>query len=590
MSNVNWDLTYLFKDRNEFLLELEGLKSIILTLKDYQGKLANEEKLKDFLYLQLELECKIGKAYMYAHLKSDLNKKDVESLTDFGMCQNLLYLLNNNLSFVEPEIILIGKDKILKVINSDEKLKQYNFYFEKIFRMEKYILSDKEESILSICSKSMNASSNLYSSLAVSDSENKEVILKDGTKVLVTQGNWSSLVCNAKCEEDKQTIFEALYEKYDKHKNTFAQIYQNVMDSNLAVMQARGYNSILESFLYHNNIDPKVYETLVKVARNENSALKKYISLRKEYLGLKEYHTYDRFAQLAKSDKKYDYEEAKKLFFASIEKFPEDFKKKAFMALEDGFVDVYEKDGKRTGAYSSSQTNLRPYILLNYAGELDDVFTVAHEAGHSIHSLYAMENNPEMLQGYTIFVAEIASTFNEHNLLDYLMNSGSLDKNDKIYLIQKAIDSIVSTFYRQTLFADYELEVSKMVEKGTPLNHEVLSNVMIKLYSDYYGIDITKENVKKFVWAYIPHLFYTPFYVYQYATSFAASFKLYDGVAKGEEGAFDRYVGLLKMGGSKYPMDEALESGIDFTKEETFLAVTKRMEYLVDELEKLLKE
>ena len=218
------------------------------------------------------------------------------------------------------------------------------------------------------------------------------------------------------------------------------------------------------------------------------------------------------------------------------------------------------------------------------------MFTIAHEAGHSIHTLYTHEAQPSKLQQYTIFVAEIASTFNEHLLLDHLIKSGNTSKDEKIMLLQKAIDEIVATFYRQSLFATYEYEVSKMVEKDEPIDHEVLSALMIKLYKKYYGIDISKEKVKQYVWAYIPHLFYTPFYVYQYATSFAASFALYSAVKENRPGAFDNYVNLLKSGGSKYPIDQAREAGIDFSKKETFMAVVDRLNELVDLLEKELFE
>lgn len=221
---------------------------------------------------------------------------------------------------------------------------------------------------------------------------------------------------------------------------------------------------------------------------------------------------------------------------------------------------------------------------------MDDVFTVAHEAGHSIHSMYAAANQPAMLQHYTIFVAEIASTFNEHALLDYFMSSSETTKEEKIMLLQKAIDEIIATFYRQTLFADYELRAHELVEKNQPINYEVLSQIMIDLYKQYYGFDLTKEQYKEFVWAYIPHLFYTPFYVYQYATSFAASFKLYKDVQEGVPGAFEKYTNLLKSGGSKYPVEQAKDAGVDFTKKETFMAVVERMDMLVSELEKLLTE
>ena len=221
---------------------------------------------------------------------------------------------------------------------------------------------------------------------------------------------------------------------------------------------------------------------------------------------------------------------------------------------------------------------------------MEDVFTLAHESGHSIHTLYTEEAQPVVKQNYTIFVAEIASTFNEHNLLDYLMTSGELSKNDKIALLQKAIDQICGTFYRQTLFGQYEYEVAKIAEKGEPIDYSVLSSEMIKLYKQYYGIDISEEKVKPLVWAYIPHLFYTPFYVYQYATSFTASMLIYENVKKGVPGAFDNYIKMLKSGGSTYPIDEVKIAGVDLTKKEAFECVTRRMNELVDQLEKLLSE
>ena len=426
--------------------------------------------------------------------------------------------------------------------------------------------------------------------MSVGDYAPKKVTLKDGSEVEVNQANWTTLVTNAKCEEDKQTIFESLYSWYDEHKNVYGEIYNATVQSQLAEMKARGYSSILEEHLYRNNIPEAVFHNLIEVASTHAAPLHKYLEIRRKYLGLEKYRTYDRFTQLAKSDKTYTYEEARELFFKSIEKFPEDFQKKARDVSSDGYVDVYHQPGKRTGAYSSGGENIHPYILLNFNGELDDVFTLAHESGHSVHTLYSMEAQPVMKQNYTIFVAEIASTFNEHNLLDYLMESGTLSKNDKIALLQKSIDEIMSTFYRQTLFGHYEYEIAKMAEEGKPLNYQVFCDKMIELYKTYYGIDISEEKVKPFVWAYIPHLFYTPFYVYQYATSFTASMLIYENVKKGKEHAFENYIEMLKTGGSTYPIDEVKIAGVDLTKKEAFLAVTDRMEQLVNELEKLLNE
>ena len=491
----------------------------------------------------------------------------------------------NQTKQIISKTLFLGKEFL---VTDTIAVEQFNIVENEVKEIKASNAANKEE-LLSYYAPLSSAGSELYSSLAVADGKGETVTLTNGESVVVTGGNYRALIQDSKCPEDRKIIFEAVYKVFDTHKNTFANIYKTVLDADKATYKSRNYSSSLEAHLDRNNIPTSVYHTLVEVAGNCNESLKKYIKLRKEILGLDEYHTYDRFLTLASSDKKYSYETSCELFFEAIKWLPVDFKEKACEVLRDGFVDVLEREGKRSGAYSSSMANLHPFILLNHDETLDSAFTVAHEAGHSIHSMYAAENQPTMLQNYTIFVAEIASTFNEHALLDYFLGSSDATKDEKIMVIEKAIDSIMSTFYRQTLFAEYELIAHDMNEKGLPINHEVLSKIMVDLYKKYYDLDIDKEVVKKFVWAYIPHLFYTPFYVYQYATSFAASFKLYKDVKEGIPGAFERYIGLLSSGGSKYPMEQAKEAGVDFTQKETFMAVVERMDYLLKELEELLK-
>ena len=585
---MNWNLTVIFKTKEDFEKEFESVSKLVDEVKQYEGKLGDFASFKKYYLIQKEFEERGSKLYLYAHLSSDLNKKDVENAAMVQKCMMLFANLNEATSFETPEILALGKEKVMNFVEKDEELKPFKFIFEKTFHQTEHILSKPEERILSITSPAISKGGDLYSMLAVADGVN-ETINVQGKDYTVTHGNWSDLINEFKDEDDQRKVFEAIFKKYEKNKNTYAAIYDAIMESDKAIMKARGYDSILNVHLFHNNIPTKVYENLVEVAGSNTEYIKKYIQLRKEYLGIKKYCTYHRFLSLAESNKKYEFKDALDLFFKSISKFPQDFQAKAHTALEEGYVDVYEKDGKRTGAYSSSVTDFHPFILLNYNNALDDVFTVAHEAGHSIHSLYAMENQPSILQNYTIFVAEIASTFNEHNLLDYLMNSGTLSKEEKIMLLQKAIDNIIATFYRQTLFAEYELQVSRLKEKEVPLNYMVLSNIMIDLYKKYYGLDIKEEVYKEYIWAYIPHLFYTPFYVYQYATSFAASLKLYQNVKENVPNAFNKYTNLLSAGGSKYPTEIAKDAGIDFESKETFEAVTKRLKELVEQLEELLK-
>ena len=589
--NTKWDLTRIYKDEDAFLKDLDDAKNrIIPALAALEGKLGTTEGFKQYLDLQREADITISKLSMFSHMRSDLDKRDVANASDDAKIHLLFNDYASAVSYADPEVLKLGKEYVEDFFNKNPDYKDFDFEYEKLFRGQKFVLPADQEKLTSYFGPLQGVGSSLYSQLSVGDYAPKKVTLKDGSEIEVNQANWTTLVSNAKCEEDKQTIFESLYSWYDEHKNVYGEIYNATVQSQLAEMKARGYSSILEEHLYRNNIPEAVFHNLIEVASTHAAPLHKYLEIRRKYLGLEKYRTYDRFTQLAKSDKTYTYEEARELFFKSIEKFPEDFQKKARDVSSDGYVDVYHQPGKRTGAYSSGGENIHPYILLNFNGELDDVFTLAHESGHSVHTLYSMEAQPVMKQNYTIFVAEIASTFNEHNLLDYLMESGTLSKNDKIALLQKSIDEIMSTFYRQTLFGHYEYEIAKMAEEGKPLNYQVFCDKMIELYKTYYGIDISEEKVKPFVWAYIPHLFYTPFYVYQYATSFTASMLIYENVKKGKEHAFENYIEMLKTGGSTYPIDEVKIAGVDLTKKEAFLAVTDRMEQLVNELEKLLNE
>ena len=588
MNQTSWDLSPLFHSNEEAEAALLSFKAQIEATAAYQGKLHDEEALAAYLRLDKEATLVLVRLYYYAEMLSDLNKKDVanaELLSKVELANNAYGSAN---SFFQPELIALGKEKVDAFLAKYPEFAELSFTFRKIFDQTDHVLPANQEALVSHFSPLLNEGGTLYSQLTVADGSPKEIVLSDGNKVTVSQSNWTMLIEEAKTPEDRQAIFEALYSYYDAHKSTYGEIYNITLQAQLATMRARGYSSILESHLHHNNIPVSVFHNLVGVASEGSEPLKKYIRLRAKALGLAKHRSYDRFLQLAHSDKKFEYEQAKEIFFSSIRRFPETFQEKAREVLKDGYVDVYPKEGKRSGAYSNGGFDLHPYILLNYVGKLDDVFTLAHEAGHSIHTLFAEEAQPTLAQNYTIFVAEIASTFNEHNLLDYLLKSGELDRNDRIFLLQKAIDEIVGTFYRQTLFGHYEFLMAEKAERGEPINHQVASETMKDLYRQYYGIEIEEEKLKPLVWAYIPHLFYTPFYVYQYATSFTSSMLIYQRVNAGEEGAFESYLNLLRSGGSAYPVDQVKQAGVDLTTKEPFLAVTKRMAELVDKLEKEL--
>ncbi len=586
-----WNLTHIYKTQEDFEKDLDYAKKVILPgITELEGKLKNEEDLVKYFDLERKANEVLNHLGRFASRRSDLDKKDVKNLSDLAKIDNLFNDFGSADSYSTPEILSLGKEHREKFFINHPEYKDFDFQVEKIFRGEKFTLPAVEERLLSYYAPLEGSGSSLYSQLSVGDYTPKKITLSSGKEVEVNRSNWTSLEGSLENPEDRKKVFLSLYSWYNEHKNTYGEIYNSVVQSELSERKARGYSSILQEHLYHNKIDESVFHNLVEAANENAEPLHKYYEIRRKYFGLDHHRSYDRFLSLAKSEKKYTYEEAKEIFFDSIKDYPEDYQKKAQDVLAEGYVDVYPRSGKRTGGYSSGSANVHPYILLNFNGDLEDVFTLAHEAGHSVHTLYSEEAQPLVKQDYTIFVAEIASTFNEHNLLDYFRKSKSLSKNDKIALLQKSIDQIVSTFYRQTLFAQYEYEISQKAERGEPINYQVLSDERTKLYKAYYGIDITEEELKPLVWAYIPHLFYTPFYVYQYATSFTASMLIYKNFRSGTKDAFDNYLKMLKSGGSRYPIDEVKLAGVDLTKKEAFSAVTGRTKELVEELDKLLNE
>lgn len=586
-----WNLTHIYKTQEDFEKDLDYAKKVILPgITELEGKLKNEEDLVKYFDLERKANEVLNHLGRFASRRSDLDKKDVKNLSDLAKIDNLFNDFGSADSYSTPEILSLGKEHREKFFLNHPEYKDFDFQVEKIFRGEKFTLPAVEERLLSYYAPLEGSGSSLYSQLSVGDYTPKKITLSSGKEVEVNRSNWTSLEGSLENPEDRKKVFLSLYSWYNEHKNTYGEIYNSVVQSELSERKARGYSSILQEHLYHNKIDESVFHNLVEAANENAEPLHKYYEIRRKYFGLDHHRSYDRFLSLAKSEKKYTYEEAKEIFFDSIKDYPEDYQKKAQDVLAEGYVDVYPRSGKRTGGYSSGSANVHPYILLNFNGDLEDVFTLAHEAGHSVHTMYSEEAQPLVKQDYTIFVAEIASTFNEHNLLDYFRKSKSLSKNDKIALLQKSIDQIVSTFYRQTLFAQYEYEISQKAEKGEPINYQVLSDERTKLYKAYYGIDITEEELKPLVWAYIPHLFYTPFYVYQYATSFTASMLIYKNFRSGTKDAFNNYLKMLKSGGSRYPIDEVKLAGVDLTKKEAFSAVTGRRKELVEELDKLLNE
>ncbi|MBD5391035.1 oligoendopeptidase F [bacterium] len=582
-----WNLGLIYKTYEDFLKDVEEFPKKIELAEGLKGKLNSLEGLLEYEKVMKEVNETIERIYCYASMKHDLNQKDSKAVSDDQRAYQLFNELFSKTAFISPELLANDKEKLFGFLKN-EKLKKYTYKMDQLFRSQDFYLDEKSEKLMANFGEATGGFNRLYDKLAVSDRKEVEVKLSTGEVLSLNESNFQYYLGILPNQEDRRIVFEAIYQFYESHKNTFAAIYDGIMQSEYAEVKNRGYASILESHLYYNAIPKEVFLSLIDTARTHSAPLKEYYELRKKYFKLDTLHTYDRFLNFAQSNETYSYETSKAMVLDACKALGEDYYQHACKALEDGRVSVYTKDGKRTGAYSTGLYNEGTFILLNHNDNLDSAFTVAHEAGHSIHTLYANEHQDEVNANYTIFVAEIASTFNEQLFLDYVMTH-SKSKNEKIVVLQQAIDNIVATFYRQTLFANYEYLAHKMVEDKKPITADVLSSIMTELYKDYYGIDLTHEPLKNNVWAYIPHFFHTPFYVYQYATSFAASLAIYEGVKKNPKN-LDNYLSMLSMGGSNYPVEIVKTAGVDLTKTDAFLAVVHRLEELTAELKKLLEE
>lgn len=583
-----WNLSIFYPDFEAWQKDVDLFESRIDEFNAFKGKLSTFEGFRDYILLEEDITKLLYKVYPYAHLAADLNLRDNVLGSKYQSILLKLSKLSQVTSYFSPEVIAAGKDLILSFVERDPRLQPYKFVIEKLFHQQAHVLSDDNERILALHSPISSVPTSMYNALAVGDRTDEEVVLSTGEKMKITTSNYRAILPNLKNPADRQLVFEAAFKRYKENRNAFANLYNLVLQNMAASYKSRGYSSALEAKLFGNNIPVSVFMNLKDVAYENVGPIKRYIKLRQKYLGLDKYHTYDRFLKLAESNTKYPYEDAKKMFFEALEGLDPEFVKNEKSALDLGYVDVAPKDGKRTGAYSSGFYGWHPFILLNHDETLDSVFTLAHEAGHSAHTIFSNEAQPMAIADYVIFVAEIASTFNEHLLGDYLLSKAT-SKADKIVLLENEIDGIMATFFRQTLFATYEYEANKLVEQGIPITEGALSKIMIDLYKHYYDIDITEENGKQYVWAYIPHLFHTPFYVYQYATSYSASLKIYENVKKGVPNAMSNYIKMLKAGGSAYPVDIAKIAGADLTDKQTFLAVINRFNELIDQLEDVLK-
>ena len=591
-----WNTEDIYKDWNEWQKDVEKMKELMKEIPQYENKIENSrEDFVKLIKLEENLSRILEKVYLYPYMLKDLDSTDQLVSQKLQEIEFLYAQFSVATSWISPKILEIPKETLEKWIDENDEIKDHKFNLMELYRLKAHVLDKDKEKLLSHFSQYMGAVNDIYDELSTSDIKWNEIVLSTGEKVLVTNGMYSKILDGNKNQDDRRKAFEALYSSYDINKNTYSAIYKGILQRDAAGTKAKNYNSTVEKALEPNNIPVKVYENLINSAKENSNPLKKYVEFRKKQLGLDSYHYYDNQIKLVDYTREFSYEEAKEIVLKSVEPLGEDYTQNLEKAIGEGWLDVYETPNKRSGAYSLNIYDVHPYMLLNYNGTMDAVFTLAHELGHTLHSMYSTKYQPYATNDYTIFVAEVASTFNERLLLDYMLKN-TTDHKEKIALIEEAIGNIMGTYYIQALFAAYEYEAHKFAEEGNPITPDVLSEIMTKLFAEYFGDSLVMDELQKIIWARIPHFFNSPYYVYQYATSFAASSRLYEKVTNEKyspeerEEAHKKYIELLKSGGNNYPIEQLKLAGVNLEEKENFEAVAHEMTRLIGLLEKELKE
>ena len=581
-----WDLTSLFKTEQDWEKALASIEPMTEEVASYKGKLAaSKEILLEALNKYSKL-CQILEiVYNYASLQHNADEGDQSALNKLGRAEMAASKLNSTLSFFDSEITAIDDSKLNLWIETPE-FSDYKVFIKKLLHVKPYILSEKEERILALQAEAAETPYKTFSIL-----ENLELdfgtIEVEGKQIPLTQSSWSQFLKNPDRNVRKEA-YEKFYNVFEKHENTLASLYAGSVNQDIFETRSRGYKSSLDRALYSNKVPIEVYHNLIDTVHKNFDTLHRYYKVFKKALGTKDLRHYDVYMPFTKDIAIHtSYDEAVEICRKALSPLGKEYTDTLCSGLKNGWVDRYENKGKRSGAFSSGCFTGYPYILLNYKEDvIRDVFTMAHEGGHSMHSWYSSHNNPFMCYDYTIFEAEVASTFNEELVFKYLLKNAKSKEERKYYLSMRAGD-ILATLHLQTMFAEYELKAHELVENGTPLSAEVLRKLYRELLEQYFGSEMVFEKNSDMEGLRIPH-FYSAFYVYKYATGISAAMALADRVTNGGEAEREDYFKFLKSGGSRYPIESLKLAGVDMSKTEPIQKALDKFKEIVDELENLV--
>lgn len=581
--NLKWRLTDIFKDAAEFDALLDKV-SKIADMSAYEGKLSDKKTLLECLKKMDEIDTDLEKLDVYAYMKKDLDTRDSESQALLTRVENVIISYSSSISFMTPELTSLP-EKYLEEVIADPDFKDYDYNLKCLLKRKKHVLSKESENVLAMGGQVFGGFHDIFSMIDNADMPFPTIDV-DGKPVKVTHGMYG-LLLQSEDRDVRERAFKAYYKAYISLINTISATYIGNVNKDVFLSKVRKYDSCLSQALENEDVSARVYENLLECVHDGLSLMHRYIADRKKALGLDEMHMYDIYTPIVKNeDLTMHYEDAFKLVKKGLAPLGEDYGKLLQTAHDEGWIDVEETDGKRSGAYSICVYALpHPYVLLNYQPTIHDIFTIAHELGHSIHSYKSDAAQPKSKCDYKIFVAEVASTVNEVLLLKYLLKNTE-SKSLKKYLCSYYMDMIRTTLYRQTMFAEFEYIAHDAAEKGVPLTKDFLNGKYLELNKKYYGNDIVSDDEIAYEWARIPH-FYTSFYVYKYATGIISAISIAERIYKEGDKAVEDYFRFLSSGGSDSPVELLKLAGVDLNEKDAFKAAMKSFEDTLEEFENI---
>lgn len=588
-ARCKWAIEDLYKNDEDWKRDYELLKSRIPELTKFRGRLGESaEVLLSMQKLSDELNQLLEKVYVYANQRLHENTDNSTYQNLASQAQGLLVELSESLSFVEPELMELPDGIIETFLDENEELSVYRQYFENIIRQKKHVLPTEQEQLLAAMGEVAESPKDIFSMFNNADIRFPEITGEDGHPVQVTHGRYMSLM-QSRNRQVRKDAFEAMYGVYGDWRNTLAAMYRANVKQEAFLAKAHKYTSDLEAALDGSHIPVKVYEQLIEAVHESMPLMYRYMKLRKKLLGVEELHMYDLYVPVIEQDhSEIPFEQAKKTVLEGLAPMGEEYLHLLREGFDHGWIDVYENQGKRTGAYSWGAYGTHPYVLLNYQGTLHDVFTLAHEMGHALHSWYSDEHQPYIYAGYRIFVAEVASTCNEALLIHYLMEQSKKagDRKKTMYLMNYFLEQFRTTLFRQTMFAEFEKITHGLQEQGETLTADRLCEIYYDLNKLYFGEEICVDQEIAMEWARIPH-FYTPFYVYQYATGFSAAIALSKQILEQGASAVEQYKKFLKGGSSMYPLELLKMAGVDMEQKAPVQDALAVFAQYLDEMERL---